>query len=122
MRRENKVYGTLIIEVKEAEFKSEEDIHIVARFASETKTSDPVHGKKGKYQWKSQTFQFEVNDSNNTKDAFLDVYQKEKLIGHTRINIYDSKKKVKGKSDVVSENKEGHKEPIGTISFVSHVK
>jgi len=121
MRRENKVYGTLNIEVKEAEFKTDDDIHVVARLGAETKTGEAVHGKKGKFQWKNQSFQFLVNDTNNTKDAFVDCYQKGNLVGHTRINIYDATKKVKGKFDVVSENKEGHKEPIGTISFVAQV-
>jgi len=119
MRRENKVYGSLHIEVKEVELKSEEDLTVVARFGPDNKPSDPIPGKKNKFQPKALSYNFDVNDTNNTKDAFLEFYQKGSLVGLTRVNIYDARKKVKGKFDIMSERKDGHKDVAGSINLVA---
>jgi len=121
MRREDKVYGKLHLEVKDVTLKSgnDDEAHLVTKLASQSHKSEPEKGKKGKFSFKKQIMNFDVNDSNNTHDLFVEVWQKGSVVGEQRINLFDVKKKNKPNTELLASKKEGAKqrEVVGNVNY-----
>jgi len=88
IRREVKLYGTLIIDIKDAELIAGEEpvkharcAKCVIKLALQSKETTVVEGKpaqgKNQFLWKSSVHQFEIDRTNHVFDVFIELREDE---------------------------------------------
>jgi len=112
LRRELRLHGQLKVDIKELVLTSltgpvqPKPSKIVVKLGqqdkSETAVTEPKVGKKdAKYSFK-HTLMFVVHDGNNISDVFFELWQDDKVVGETRLTLYDTRKKFDGNITIIS--------------------
>jgi len=99
------MYGTLNLRVKELVLHNvipSEPMYLLIKLppTNLSRTESLAPNKKGKYFF-NEVKTFDLDDTNNVKDLFIEAWAGETCLGELRMTLYDASNKVQGSEHLI---------------------